>query len=171
MDDMEMWGYMLDQSDRKVLRMTEAGLEITDTETFFGRPVLGKILILPRRDAQQFHYHKPWACISISDSYEMFEADIPEKNRVAILRLNFDDISREKPGHKTIDRQQGRKIMAFAEKVWDKVDLLMIHCNAGLCRSPACGKVISEKYQPDFASFFDDLYHPNKLVVETLRAV
>jgi predicted protein tyrosine phosphatase len=170
MDDMEMWGYLTEQSQRKVIRMNEAGLEITDTDNYFGRPVLGKILILPRRDAQQFKHDKPWACISISDSYEIFDADILEDNRVAILRLKFDDISREKPGHKTIDKRQAQQIMSFAEQVWDKVDILMIHCNAGLCRSPACGQVISEKYQPEFASYFEDLYHPNELVVKTLRA-
>lgn len=176
MEDMEMWGYLTEQSERKVLRMTEAGMEITDTENYFGRPVLGKILILPRVSAQEFFYHKPWACISISDATSPYTKDIPEaeiitQNLVDVIKLKFDDISKLKEGYKRITLDQARQIMEFVDRVWDKIELLMIHCNAGLCRSPACGQVISEKYQPDFASFYEDLYHPNEAVVRALRAV
>jgi predicted protein tyrosine phosphatase len=175
MDDAEeqVWAALLEKAKQKIVTQGDDGEpEVLDAQVFFERPVLGKILILPRNAAERFAYPKPWACISISDPRSLFEAEISNVNRVDILRIRFDDaVQNETFPWVLIKPEQGKTIMEFADKVWDKVDLLMIHCNAGLCRSPACGMVISEKYQPAVAPQFKKLYYPNKLVVKTLREV
>lgn len=169
-DEMEMWSEMTEKSKTKVITMNESKLQITSVEIHHDRPLIGKVLILPRRSAELFTYKKPWACISISDPH-MPNAKIQQWNRVDVLHIKFDDISRIHETYKAITEENAKEILDFTDSVWDKVDLLMIHCNAGMCRSPACGVVISEKYQPNHSRFFWDLYSPNKLVVETLRKV
>ena len=142
----------------------------------FGRPVLGKILILPRSSARQFTYDKPWACISIGT----FKEELPKINKVQltdILQLTFVDLDAQ-PGAAWLERhpgedklftsEQAKQIWEFVAKVWDDIDLLMIHCYAGISRSSAVGKAISEVYQPECVDYFGMLYDPNKLVHKIL---
>ena len=81
----------------------------------------------------------------------------------------FDDIEWEKDNFQMLEEYQAKSIWAFVEKIWNDVEVLMIHCNAGISRSPAVAKAISAKYQPEFAEYFDQLYSPNKLVLEKLN--
>lgn len=170
MDDMELWGDLLEKSNRKLLTDKDGEYQVLDMENHFGRHVIGKILVLPRIDAQRFTYDKPWACISISDS-SCDEASIRDGNRVDILKLEFDDIQRIKSGYKRINFDQAKSIIEFTDKLWDEIDLLLIHCNAGISRSPACALVISERHQPEHAQLFEKLYSPNDFVVRMLRKV
>lgn len=157
--------------------LTQADYDALKCQEFFNGPVLGKILILSRENAEKFSYDKPWACISIDGLNRTFTANIHEhakiqtENRVDLLQLRFDDITFHRDGWTKFTGHQAEEVWAFVEKVWDKVDVLLIHCHAGLSRSPACGKVISEKYQPEFAKWYDQMYFPNDLVVKTLRIV
>lgn len=144
-------------------------------EYHFERPVLGKLLILSRKSAEEFTYSKPWACISIDGINNTFVADpkghavLSEENRVDLLQLRFDDITEPREGWVEISEDQAKQIWEFVEKVWDKVDLLMIHCHAGISRSTACGLVLSEKYHPEFAHMYEKMYFPNVLVKSTMR--
>jgi predicted protein tyrosine phosphatase len=136
-------------------------------QVILGRTILGKILILPRMVLKEFTYSKPWGCISIIDSVAIYP-EISEENRVNILQISFDDIIKPKLSKVTINDSQGKEIVDFVSNIWDKIDLLMIHCNAGMCRSPAVGKAISNKYQPKYVNDFDKLYVPNPLVYDTV---
>jgi hypothetical protein len=142
------------------------------------RPIFGKILILPRYSAEQFRFDKPWACISCTGWVDR-DADINDENRIGLLRLIFEDLDAvpgpewsaahpEKAG-RVFTPEQGKEIWNFVEKIWDNIDLLMIHCHAGASRSPAVGKAITEVYDdPKWLRFYDSIYMPNKLVYETL---
>ena len=132
------------------------------------RPILGKILILSRSLARDFVYEKPWACISIASN----ALDFPKINKVQcidLLQLVFEDLEYRRDTVDTFTPDHAKQICNFVDKVWDNIDLLMIHCYAGISRSPAVGKAISEVYQPEYASKFDDIFTPNQLVYETLK--
>lgn len=150
MDDMELWSQMIDQ--------------------YGGRPVIGKIVVLSRSLAKEFQYDKQWACISIADAHlDQEHPAISMKNRKGLLTLRFDDIEFVRPGKKQIDSKQAEQIFDFVQEMWDDVELLMIHCNAGISRSSAIAKVISEFRQPDVTHIFDQLYQPNPIVQEVVR--
>jgi predicted protein tyrosine phosphatase len=170
MYDCEEWKQLFDLSKRKTIVMTEAGQQVVDCENFFGRPVLGKVVVLPLSGAREFKYTKPWACISICDEGDP-PAKISDVNREDILRLYFDDYEFPGPGRKLMEDNQAAEIWEFVRKVWDKVDLLMVHCYAGISRSSAVAMAISDKYQPDQSNFFKQLYSPNSLVYAKMKGL
>jgi predicted protein tyrosine phosphatase len=164
----------------KSIKVTEDRSEIkvdysNIKEMIHGRPVLGKILILPRADAVRFQYNKPWACVSIGCD-EDFPHGMSEDNRKDFLRLEFADlegmsepykehlIACGKPLPLLFTADHAKKINQFVESVWDEIDLLLVHCRAGLSRSTAVGKALSKKYDQPHEEFYDKLYIPNKLV-------
>jgi hypothetical protein len=155
-----------DETEENIVNIQKANLKAVDMEYHFGRPVLGKILILPEEAAVQFTYPKPWAAISIYSNGD--PPELRKENRIGYLRMKFADI--EQPEFEAaFTQEQAKKIAFFTEKVWSKVKLLMVHCYAGVSRSPAIGKAISEVYQPNYAMFFDRLYAPNALVYKVLK--
>jgi len=172
MDDIATWDYLLEKSGQKLIVMEDGQQKVKDCETICGRPVLGKILVLPKRAFEEFSTNKTWACISISDTFT-FDAGmfpvITEVNRSYMIRLGFDDISRPKPGLTEMDIEQAKSIWDFVDQIWNEVDLLVIHCNAGMCRSPAVARAIAEKYYPETAELYNQLYHPNKLVYRLMK--
>ena len=169
MDDMDMWDELFEKSQRKTIVMNQAGEKIMlDSENYCGRPVLGKIVILPMSATKEFHPSVAWAGISIRDPKIMHpgcgEPQITEVNRLDLLPLRFDDVEFEKSDRKVFTIEQAKEIWEFVDRLWDKVELLMIHCHAGISRSAAVGKAVSEKYQKEFVPYFDQLYIPNRLV-------
>lgn len=166
MNNPELWNDILEQSGHKTKIMNDAQNQFTNY--VFNRPILGKILILPRNHAQLFQYNKPWSCISISE-LAVPDPPIQAENRIGLLRLRFDDIEFKRSEYKMISPAQAKWTWEFVDKIWKESELLMIHCAAGISRSPAMGKAISEKYQPEFAEYFDQLYSPNGLVYKLMR--
>jgi predicted protein tyrosine phosphatase len=63
------------------------------------------------------------------------------------------------------------KLWDFVDRVWDKIDLLLIHCNAGISRSTAMGQVISKFFQPKFEKYYGMLYSPNKLIIKKMESL
>jgi len=63
-----------------------------------------------------------------------------------ILRLVFDDV--EAPFFNAVhfDNLHAEEILAWLEKVENKVDKLYVHCHAGKSRSAAVAMFIAEKY-------------------------
>jgi len=186
MDDMELWSQMTEQSKRKTIIIEEGQQKVMDSDNYSGRPVIGKIVVLPRSALEKFECDKTWACISILDSQppsenvlkafreagKTYVGDMPkisDANREALLTVRFDDIEFERPGKKQIDAEQANEIVRFVDEFWNEVDLLMVHCTAGISRSTAVAKAISDKYQPEWSGIFDQLYQPNTIVHNVVR--
>jgi len=168
----DIWGSLLEGSYRKTLIMDNGQQKVVDTDSYCERPVLGKILVLPRRAFKIFETDKSWACISISDAYDYnagVRPKIGEQNRVSLLSLGFDDVEFEKSNRVIISAEQIKEIWDFVAEVWNKVDLLVVHCNAGISRSPAVAKAISDKYQANWSDIYDQLYCPNSLVYRLMN--
>lgn len=163
-------------------------LDVMSLEYHFDRPVLGKLLVLPEKTAKKFTYDKPWACISIvscdSNVDNRNEAiltkgthpELSAENRTGLLQLVFDDIrwevSQSECRVPLFNEEMAKQIVCFVKDNWAKVDLLMIHCWAGLSRSAGVAKAISDVYQePKFSGIISRLYHPNPRVYDTLTNV
>jgi len=165
----------------KMVTFEWAGLPET-TVDHNGRPQLGKIVILSKDRALEFEYDKPWACISITDNLH-FAAELnhglSKQNRVDLLSLTFHDIWEARHAQYGTEEwimmkeEQADQVVSFVKAVWDKIDLLMVHCYAGISRSSAIGKILSEHYSDGFSNFYHKLYQPNphvyNLVKESLK--
>jgi len=169
-DEINLWKNMVEKSNRKTIVIQEGQQKIIDSVNYFGRPVLGKIVVLPMSSLPKFTCDSSWACISITDTDVENPIPINEKNRIDILRIKFDDIEFERQTLKPITEAQGAEIWTFVDNIWDKVELLMVHCVAGISRSTAVSKAISDIYQPEYSDYYDQLYSPNKLVYEIMRS-
>lgn len=116
------------------------------------------------RNAEFFRCGRPWAAISISTL-----GDFPvlsEHNRVGLLRLVFaDTLELGKPDSFT--SSLAVKILDFVEQMWDEAEVFLIHCEAGLSRSPAVAAALSRIYYNDDGPWFE-LDFPNGLVYQLL---
>ena len=141
-------------------------------ESRSGQPVNGKLLVLGRSAAIDFTFDKPWACISIGTE----PGDWPKLNQcqlVDLLQVSFFDLDRIPQTYTgtaeivLFNEDHARQIWEFVDSVWDRVDLLLVHCLAGVSRSPAVAAAIAKvKYSND--SLYFHLYVPNYLVYRTM---
>ena len=98
------------------------------------------------RNAEFFRSERPWAGISITSGRE--HPVLSEANCVGLLRLVFDDITQ--PGTpRSFTPALATEILDFVARVWDKVEVLLIHCDVGLSRSPAVAAALSRIYYGD----------------------
>ena len=146
-------------------------LEVYDCDDFekYIRKINEKLLVLSRSEAGNFVCEKPWACISIGAE----PGDWPKINKVQqvdILQIAFYDTEFKREDVIYFTPIQANEILDFVDKVWDKIDLLMVHCQAGLSRSPGVAAAIARiKYGND--DFYFKNYMPNTLVYRTILNV
>ena len=130
-----------------------------------------KLVVLSRRKAEEFTSDIPWACISIRDPED---DSLPKINRcqlVDCLYLNFHDSIIADSDIKLFNENHADQILDFVLRVWDKIDRLVIHCYAGVARSPAVAAIISKLYYGSDEVYFQEPYKPNKHVYDTLYRV
>jgi predicted protein tyrosine phosphatase len=112
------------------------------------------IVVLGRREAKEFISDVPWAAISIST----YPDEFPKLNKcqqIGLLQLAFADIDNrpewedapgydKEPDWTPISYRQAQEIWNFVASVQDKIKALLVHCEAGVSRSPAIAAAISE---------------------------
>lgn len=115
-------------------------------------------------NAEFFRSERPWAAIQIShnDSFPT----LSDENRVGLLRLVFEDIE-EADTPESFNASQAAEILDFVEKIWDRVDVFLIHCEVGLSRSPAVAAALCRIYYNHDGRWFDSIF-PNRLVYRLL---
>lgn len=125
-----------------------------------------RILFMSQKDAEAIVPTDNMAIISIIDNDGDRNLN-PGWNY--LLPLAFDDIDREVYDYKLFSKEQGRQVLDFISMLPTSVDCIVVHCWAGISRSGAIAKYLSEYYQTtDFPSRYS-LY--NKHVYSTLRTV
>lgn len=101
------------------------------------------------------------------------------------LILNFDDISKEDEiaGFKAFDAEIASKIKMFVDQICKEgAERILVHCHAGLSRSPAVAIVIADYlYENNLISTINYRYaiqmlrarapSPNPYVIKTLRRI
>jgi predicted protein tyrosine phosphatase len=96
--------------------------------------VIPELVVLSREDAERYEPRGKEICISISDP------DAPparvSSRFAAVLRLNFDDVTeRGEPSDVLFAEDHAREIQEFVDS-WPTAKRVMVHCNAGVSRSP-----------------------------------
>jgi predicted protein tyrosine phosphatase len=134
-----------------------------------------EIKVLSRIQAENLIPDKKCAIISITDH----ESDIVKfkynNNIKGVLRLHFldeDDLSyykhRKDDTYRLFSDNDAIKILDFVEEIKDKIDILYIHCYAGLSRSPAVAAALCDIYNIDSEINWFFNYSPNIFVYRTL---
>ena len=117
-------------------------------------------------------WDSPWACISVS-SPKLSHPIISKSNLLALLQLEFYDADLDRPEYEAehlFNRYHAEQILDFVEELQGKIDLLMVHCEAGMSRSPAVGAAIAKLGWDDDRVFFKQ-YTPNMKVYRTLMEI
>ena len=119
--------------------------------------------------AHYFQSTVPWACISIVTEKDTWPT-ISEANRVGLLQLAFADIAFvEGDEARAFKEEHAHKILDFVQEMWDKIELLMIHCEEGNSRGPAVAAAISRiRFGDDRTYFLPYMFWPNPLVHRVL---
>jgi predicted protein tyrosine phosphatase len=129
-----------------------------------------EIIVLSRVEAEDFACDMPWACISIANTEDLF-ARIRRRKRRALLQLAFADVDKPHPGYIAFNTDHAHDILDFVTTNWRKIHTLMIHCDAGLSRSPAVAAAIAHLKFGDESDFFEEPFVPNHMVYRTLLEV
>ena len=133
-----------------------------------------EIVVLPKRAVPGIDTPLSWAMISIATKYDWPEFD--EKNCVKATRLSFEDkdpsayLLKDDPNNpmKLFTEKQANMVIDFVEEVKDKIEMLVVHCEAGISRSPAVAGAISKVLFGDDSAFFKGPYKPNMHVYRTI---
>lgn len=156
-----------------------------------------KFVVMSRRDAVQYSYvaHMETSVIlSICDSYDLS----PKFKRMNfngikdVLYLSFDDVqlpsgeskryiwkkdegllldTLDNAPYVVISEKDAKDIVSFVKKWYDKVDTIIVHCNAGISRSSGvCAAIMKAMTGDDSLIFENPKYLPNttcyKVVLE-----
>lgn len=127
--------------------------------------------------AEKYRSDKPWSAISIATDLDTWPI-LDNHNRVGLLQMAFYDICNPETllrgvcEGQVFDKNQALQILEFVSLCWENVDSFLIHCEAGISRSPAIAAAIVHIY---YGSGSDNWYFqnrtPNMLVYrEILRA-
>jgi predicted protein tyrosine phosphatase len=93
-----------------------------------------EFVVLSREEAELYEPRGKEICISISDP-DASPARVSSRF-AAVLRLNFNDVTeRGEPSDILFAEDHAREIRKFLD-AWPKAERVMVHCNAGVSRSP-----------------------------------
>jgi predicted protein tyrosine phosphatase len=132
-----------------------------------------EVFVRSKGHAAMFESDVPFAAISVSTNAGEWPV-ISENNRVALLQLSFADRDMVREATpEVIEKydlfrpEQAKQILDFIGENWDKVEAFLVHCEAGISRSPAIAAAITKIAGGDDAYYFRH-YSPNRYVYKTL---
>ena len=130
-----------------------------------------RIVLCNRETVESFAIPEWHIMISISTPGD--KASLPQNpRRRDTLALEFYDLSSPLEGYQIFTEDMAQEIWDFVSIWWPGHErlLLIIHCDAGLSRSPAIAAAISKRYTGDDSHYFKR-YLPNSLVYRIMMNV
>ena len=131
-----------------------------------------KLFVLSRSRAKLFQPEETWAGIQISHPQDSFP-EISKVKNLAMLQTAFHDadhIDLLEGVTELFNEEQAIEIWRFVDDWWDKVEHFLVHCEAGLSRSPAVAAAIAKDKLGEDAEFFAR-FRPNMHVYRTMLFV
>ena len=133
-----------------------------------------RFIVLSRPEAEKYKPEVSAIIISITD---------PEQPQAALrnileykdcLRLQFHDLDHPIEGYKYLKmfhKTDAEQIIAFVDKYKDGVELVVVHCEAGVSRSAGVAAALSVIYNNTCEEFYSSRYYPNALVKSVILRV
>lgn len=130
-----------------------------------------EIFVYSRGAIERTQPHEvPHIIVSITSS-EADQARLPPSPHCrAVLRLTFADADAKSdviPEESLFSRKHARAIWDLLEEHMPQIERFIVHCDAGMCRSPAVAAAISKVFTGDDADYFRR-YRPNMRVHRTM---
>lgn len=122
-----------------------------------------KFKVMSKSDAQAYSalIEESAIIISITDVSDSDATFFINPNIKGILRLKFDDVESDTPNH--ISREQAKEIIEFVSQHMDNIDLVIVHCGAGISRSAGvCAALMLIINGSDKEIFECSKYCPNR---------
>lgn len=142
------------------------------------RPILFKdaegkhrFWILSENLAFEYEPQEPYLHISITScaDWNITPKQENHANLVAFLPLKFDDCEVDVPGFYRFNEAQAEAVWNFLEEFRDKAGLIVVNCQAGLCRSSAIAAALAHVLNGEsYAESIWDMFAPNAHVYDTL---
>lgn len=127
-----------------------------------------KIIVMPRKAAENTITGHPKNKIITISIYSSGDSPADIKCSEKICRLNFDDVSSDSvPGTIPFSKDHADQIIDFMNKNL-AAEYLLVHCDAGVSRSPAVASAIAEFYFDD-CEFYKHYPCYNRMVYHILR--
>ncbi|MBC7751145.1 MAG: dual specificity protein phosphatase family protein [Candidatus Saccharibacteria bacterium] len=111
--------------------------------------MISKIICVSRTAAENTIGWDNWAVISINEPGNSNGEVKLQRGWYAISRVNFHDTDLSQlsdESHILLDNMHALEIVDFAHAVAPHVEGIMVHCKAGISRSPAVAKWIAETF-------------------------
>lgn len=124
-----------------------------------------RVLVMSRARAKKFSFQPhdfTSVIISITDiDKELNNLIVNTNNGIkSVLQVQFDDYDQGEPN--CITEKDAEKIAEFVKRTADKVDTVIVHCEAGISRSAGVAAAISKYlFNDDTAIFNNRQYCPN----------
>ena len=115
--------------------------------------------------SESYRLKVPTLIISITDPFGSLNTFAQNRNIVSICRVQFDDVTRENAGPDDILMrvQDAQKIRDYVRAYADKVECIIVHCEAGISRSAGVMAAIQKYLLGDDSEIFNsNLYLPNE---------
>ena len=126
-----------------------------------------RFIILSKENARKFISPHRYAVIGIvcnDDCHPLIQEGYVDR-----LELKFYDIDFNTPIFPSMNSNDAIEILEFVEKNKNKVDMFVIHCNAGISRSSGTAAALSLIYNDDDSWVFSNpKYMPNMMVYRTI---
>ena len=135
-----------------------------------------KIKVANRDLAKVIKFDIPYIVISIYSTGGQ-PADIPLHPKcIAVLPIQFDDVEEDEwmygdTIYKPITEEKAERIWEFVDTWKSDAELILVHCDGGICRSPAVAAAISRVYKGEDKEWFKKPYLPNMKVYNTMLKV
>ena len=114
-----------------------------------------KFLVLSRNQVRHVDPELDHITISVTDPNDSL-ANLPFSQNPSckgVLRLSFHDVDSEKNGT-IFTREQARQILDFVNDHLHEIELIVIHCEAGISRSAGIAASLSSIYLNHDSGFF-----------------
>ena len=133
------------------------------------------IVVLDRARAEKLIPTEKCAIISITDTEDDIVKFVYDNNIKGVLRLNFldeDNVGyykhRVSSKYRLFGVSDAIKILDFVDSIKDSIDILYIHCTAGISRSPAIAAALCDIYDIDSDINWFFMYTPNVFIYRKL---
>lgn len=126
--------------------------------------MLSKVIFAGRASAEVCGPFRDWALISIGEPDASNGPPEIKEGWYEVLRLEFHDVDIDrfpKPGgsFQQMTEEDAFRIISFVERVAPRIDVLLIHCSAGISRSAAVSKWVARRYGLLFDGHYRNYNH------------